>query len=207
MSESLFFDLVNGEKPVATKLMRLRKRALLPTEVLSGGKEILVLEGDFQDERGDYPVGSYMRYPPGLKQEPYSDGGGLLFVKTWQFARRDRKQVNIDAYSQAKKTRRSRPGVQIQQLFGDDREDVRIEHWDANHHIVVNQCNGLEVFVLSGDFFEPSTGYEKHSWVRMPPEQPLKVIVGDKGARVLVKEGHLVHEVPGRPAFQLARSR
>ncbi len=204
MSESLYFDLVNGDKPVATQLMRLSKRALLPAEVLSGGKEMLVLEGDFQDERGDYPVGSYMRFPPGSKQEPYSDRGGLLFVKTWQFSPRDRAQVNIDAFSQAKKTRRSRPGVLVQQLYGDEREDVRIEHWDANHHVVVNQCNGLEVLVLSGDFFEPSTGYEKYSWVRMPPNQPLKVIVGDKGARVLIKEGHLVHAVPGRPAYQVS---
>lgn len=207
MSESLYFDLVNGEKPVATLLTRLRKRALLPAEVLSGGKEMLVLEGDFQDERGDYPIGSYMRFPPGSKQESYSDSGGLLFVKTWQFSRRDRTYVNIDAYGQAKKTYRTRPGVQIQQLYGDCREDVRIEHWDANHHIEVKQCNGLEVLVLSGSCFEPSTGYEKYSWVRMPPNQPFKAIVGDKGARVFIKESHLVHEVPGRPPYNAATSR
>ncbi len=206
MAEVLYFDLVDTDKPVATMLMRLRKRALLPAEVLSGGKEMLVLEGDFQDQRGDYPVGSYMRFPPGTKQEPYSDGGGLLFVKTWQFSNRDRKWANIDAFGQFKLAPRKRAGVKIQQLFGDDREDVRIEHWDANHHIVVHQCNGLEVLVLSGSFHEPSTAYSKYSWIRLPPNQPLRVIVGDKGARVWIKEGHLVHKVPGRPAFSFGNA-
>ena len=204
MMDLLYLDLVDSEKSVATMLMRLRKRALLPVETLNGGKELLVLEGDFQDERGNYPVGSYMRFPPGSRQEPYSDNGGLLFAKTWQFSPRDRAHVNIDAYSQYRLAPRKRPGVQIQHLFGDNREDVRIEHWDANHRIVLNQCNGLEVFVLSGGFFEPSTVYKKHSWLRLPPNQPLRAIVGDKGARVFIKEGHLVHEVPGRPRHQVS---
>ena len=30
-----------------------------------GGEEILVLEGTFSDELGDYPAGSYLRNPAG----------------------------------------------------------------------------------------------------------------------------------------------
>lgn len=201
-AEILYLDLVDSDKQVATMLMRMSQKAILPQEVLAGGKEVLVLEGHFLDERGEYPTGSYMRFPPGCKQEPYSDAGGLLFIKTWQFSAKDRVQVNIDGFGQSRKLMRSRPGVTVQKLYGDSREDVRIEHWAANHHIEVRQCNGLEVLVLSGSFHEPSTVYDKLSWVRMPPDEPLKAIVGDKGAKVLIKESHLVHEVPGRPAWR-----
>lgn len=47
-----------------------------------GGEEILVLEGTFQDEHGDYPQGSWIRSPHGSVHEPFSDEGCLIYVKT-----------------------------------------------------------------------------------------------------------------------------
>ena len=47
-----------------------------------GGEEILVLEGTFQDENGDYPAGTWLRSPHGSKHTPWSDQGCLIFVKT-----------------------------------------------------------------------------------------------------------------------------
>ena len=46
------------------------------------GEEILVLEGTFQDEHGDYPKGTWLRSPHGSEHTPYSDEGCLIFVKT-----------------------------------------------------------------------------------------------------------------------------
>jgi len=199
--ETLYLDLVDKVKPVATKLVRISPSSILTPEIIGGGKEVFVLEGTFQDQRGNYPAGSYVRFPPGTIQESFSDSGCLLFVKTWQFAPTDRREVNIDTFSVPVNRPGGRPGVGVQHLFGDNREDVRIEHWESNHHLVINQCNGLEVLVLGGEFFEPSTSYKPGSWVRLPPGQALKVVVGDRGARVLIKESHLVHAVPGRQAF------
>ena len=47
-----------------------------------GGEEILVLEGTFSDEHGDYPAGSWIRSPHLSRHEPYSDEGCLIYVKT-----------------------------------------------------------------------------------------------------------------------------
>lgn len=47
-----------------------------------GGEEILVLEGTFQDENGDYPAGTWLRSPHGSKHTPWSDEGCLIYVKT-----------------------------------------------------------------------------------------------------------------------------
>lgn len=47
-----------------------------------GGEEILVLEGTFQDEFGDYPAGSWLRSPHLSEHTPFSDAGCLIWVKT-----------------------------------------------------------------------------------------------------------------------------
>jgi len=47
-----------------------------------GGEEILVLEGVFQDEHGDYPAGSWLRSPHLSEHTPFSDSGCLIYVKT-----------------------------------------------------------------------------------------------------------------------------
>lgn len=47
-----------------------------------GGEEILVLEGIFQDEFGDYPAGSWLRNPDKSTHTPFSEEGCLIYVKT-----------------------------------------------------------------------------------------------------------------------------
>ena len=49
----------------------------------SGGEEILVLEGVFHDEFGQYPKGSWIRTPHLSKHTPFTkEEGALIFVKT-----------------------------------------------------------------------------------------------------------------------------
>jgi anti-sigma factor ChrR (cupin superfamily) len=48
----------------------------------TGGEEIFVLEGVFQDEHGTYPAGSWLRNPPGSVHRPWSEGGCTIWVKT-----------------------------------------------------------------------------------------------------------------------------
>jgi len=51
-----------------------------------GGEEILVLEGTFQDEHGDYPAGTWLRSPHMSQHHPYSEEGCLIYVKTGHLA-------------------------------------------------------------------------------------------------------------------------
>ncbi len=46
-----------------------------------GGEEILVLEGVFSDEHGDYPAGTWLRSPHLSQHEPFSQSGCLILVK------------------------------------------------------------------------------------------------------------------------------
>lgn len=48
---------------VSTALVRWAPDTLFDMHVHPGGEEILVLEGLFRDEGGDYPVGTWLRNP------------------------------------------------------------------------------------------------------------------------------------------------
>ena len=48
-----------------------------------GGEEVLVIEGRFCDEFGDYPAGTWVRYPDQSRHNAFTrDEGALLFLKT-----------------------------------------------------------------------------------------------------------------------------
>lgn len=47
-----------------------------------GGEEIFVLNGEFADEHGRYPAGTWLRSPPWSRHQPYSDTGCTIYVKT-----------------------------------------------------------------------------------------------------------------------------
>ena len=47
-----------------------------------GGEEVLVLEGNFLDEHGEYPAGTWIRSPRQSSHSPYTDeAGALIYVK------------------------------------------------------------------------------------------------------------------------------
>ena len=46
-----------------------------------GGEEILVLDGVFSDEHGDYPAGTWIRSPHLSRHAPFSRTGCLIYVK------------------------------------------------------------------------------------------------------------------------------
>ena len=51
-----------------------------------GGEEILVVDGVFSDEHGDYPAGSWLRSPHMSQHQPFSREGCLILVKTGHLA-------------------------------------------------------------------------------------------------------------------------
>ncbi|MGE5094242.1 MAG: cupin domain-containing protein [Betaproteobacteria bacterium] len=56
-----------------------------------GGEEIVVIEGAFADEFGEYPAGTWIRSPRGSRHAPASESGCLLYVKTGHLAANGRE--------------------------------------------------------------------------------------------------------------------
>ena len=67
---------------ISTALVRWAPNTNFNTHVHAGGEEILVLEGLFRDELGEYPAGTWIRSPRWSRHTPFtSDEGALIYVK------------------------------------------------------------------------------------------------------------------------------
>lgn len=190
--ERRMLDRIGDEVARATSIVRYAPDSRFSAHTHGGGEEFLVLEGVFQDEHGDYPVGSYVRNPPDSSHAPGSQPGCVIFVKLRQFEPADRTHVRIDTGRVPFQSVPERPGVEILRLFRDRHEDVRLERWAAGRCIELEVPNGIEILVLEGSFVEGGEEFTRQSWLRLPPGSSLRADAGPPGCRVWIKSGHLV---------------
>lgn len=177
-------DRIGDEVARTTTIVRYAPNSKFSAHTHTGGEEFIVIDGVFQDEHGDFPVGTYVRNPPTSSHTPGSDEGCTIFVKLWQFDPNDRTQITIDMDEQVKETNNA-------VLFEDAREHVSFQTWQAGELISMDLPTGGEFLVLEGGFNEGGDDLRKHSWLRLPQGSKLNATAGNYGAKVWVKTGHL----------------
>ena len=185
-------DRVGDEVARATSMVRYAPGSHFSSHVHTGGEEFIVLEGVFQDEHGDYPVGSYIRNPPKSSHTPGSEPGCVIFVKLWQFNPSDSIHVRLNSSLIQPVPLSGSPGVSVVPLYKDAVEEVSIEIWEANTEITAKLDGGAEFLVLNGWFDESGDRLVKHSWLRLPMGAQLSAKTGGREVRVWIKRGHLV---------------
>jgi quercetin dioxygenase-like cupin family protein len=193
--ERRMLDRIGDEVARATSIVRYAPGTAFSPHTHPGGEEFFVLDGTFQDERGDYPAGSYVRNPPTSRHTPRSQAGCTIFVKLFQFDPEDRSHVTIDTRLVDVAAPAGRPDVTLIPLFSDGREDVRLEQWRADASIVLDVPGGFEALVLDGGFEEGGETFVQHSWLRLPKGSRLAALASAAGARLWIKTGHLQHVV------------
>lgn len=153
------------------------------------GEEILVLEGVFSDEHGDYPAGSYLRHPPGSTHKPFSKEGCVLFVKLDQFNADDTETIRIDTRSND-----WLPGegkLEVMPLYENDFESVALMKYPANTKIDSHRhFGGEEIFVISGTLKDEWGAYPAGIWMRSPHNSEHCPYVEDETI-IWIKTGHL----------------
>ncbi|MEO0362765.1 MAG: cupin domain-containing protein, partial [Pseudomonadota bacterium] len=182
-------DRIGDEVARATTIVRYAPGSAFSAHTHTGGEEFLVLEGVFQDEHGDFPVGTYVRNPPTTKHTPASETGCVILVKLWQFDMGDRNQFRVD--EGARDFAAAGEGVEAASLHRDAREEVRIERWAPGARVTAAAGDGLEIFVIEGGFSEGGEDFSRWSWLRLPKGAALSAVAGPEGAEVWVKAGHL----------------
>jgi hypothetical protein len=182
---------IGDEVARATSIVRYAPGSQFPRHVHSGGEEILVLEGTFQDEHGDYPVGSYFRNPPGTSHVPASSDGCTIFVRLWQFRAGDQTQiVRQPGEGESAKLRPGATSVRV--LFRDTAEEVRIEEWQAGAAVTVANPRGLEFLVISGSVTVNGAILGPQAWGRLPSGVALETIVGADSITLWLKDADLM---------------
>lgn len=183
---------VGGEVARATTIVRYAPGSAFPRHVHSGGEEILVLEGTFQDEHGDYPAGCYFRNPPGTSHVPASKDGCTIFVRLWQYRDGDQTQIVRQPGEGESAPLHGGAGA-ARLLFDDGKERVSIDRWQLDAAVTVENHRGLEFLVLSGSLAVGAEQLEPQSWGRLPAGAPLEAVAGPEGAEIWIKDAPLQH--------------
>ncbi|HUF74520.1 MAG TPA: cupin domain-containing protein [Gammaproteobacteria bacterium] len=134
------------------------------------GEEILVLEGVFTDDRGDWPAGTYLLNPEGYRHAPSSRVGCVLFVKLRQFPGLDRQQVALDTNAMASQAG-ERAGVEVKPLYSQPgySDTMALERWRPGLEWGERaHPAGAEFFVVEGGFGDEFGDYEAGTWLRLP---------------------------------------
>lgn len=184
-------DRTGGEVARATSIVRYAANSRFDRHGHGGGEEILVLDGTFSDEHGDYPAGSYLRNPPGSAHTPRSGPGCTLFVKLWQFSAGDDEAVCIDTRS-ASWYPGLVPGLSVMPLHEFDGISSALVRWAPhtrfNPHV---HPGGEEILVLEGMFRDEHGAYPAGAWLRSPRWSRHTPFTEAEGALIYVKVGHL----------------
>jgi anti-sigma factor ChrR (cupin superfamily) len=179
------------ENAQATSIVRYLPGAVFPVHAHPEGEEIVVLDGEFADDNGIYPAGTYIKNPPGSSHAPRSPKGCTIFVKLRQLDDEDLEKVVIRPEDQ-----KWHPGLvsglQVCALSEFGSQHTALVRWapgtyfDAHRHF-----GGEEILVLEGTFQDEYGAYPSGSWVRSPhmsSHQPYS----EAGCLIFVKVGHLL---------------
>lgn len=173
----------------ATSIVRYDPGSRFTSHPHPNGEEILVLEGVFSDETGDYPAGSYIRNPPGSTHAPYSDEGCIILVKLEQFARGDNQEVKIKTREQPWQPGQGK--LEVMPLHDFEGEHTALVRWPANERFQPHKhFGGEEILVLSGTFQDELGIYPALSWIRNPHMSEHYPFVEEETI-IWVKVGHL----------------
>ena len=178
------------ESGQVTSVVRFRENSRFPAHDHPEGEEILVLEGVFSDEYGDWPTGSYLLNPEGFRHAPYSHDGCLLFVKLRQFPGRDRRHVAVSTRELAWRALDGRASKTLYAQAG-YADSTRLERWAVGSGPwELSYPGGVELFVLSGSFADEFGSHDAHTWLRFPAQSTHRPSTAT-GCELYIKEGGL----------------
>ena len=193
----MMLDRAGQEVARATSIVRYAPGSGYSAHIHNGGEEILVLEGVFSDEHGDYPAGTYLRNPPGTSHQPFSKEGCTLLVKLWQFAEDDIIQLTLNT-QQAVWLPGLVEGLSVLPLHEHNGVNTALVRWAAhtqfNPH---NHPGGEEILVLEGLLCDEYGHYPAGSWLRNPRNSSHTPYTLEEGALIYVKTGHLGADLLG----------
>ncbi len=190
--ERRFLDRIGGEVARATSLVRYAPCSIFPSHSHGLGEEFLVLEGVFSDEHGDYPVGTYVRNPPGSSHAPRTGPGCTILVKLRQMPTSESRRVVVD--TAAAPWRRSNvEGHDRQLLYAsvETGEMVTLEKLAAGAALPSTRVDGgEEIFLLTGTLADDYGRYRAGTWIRNPAGAGSR-FESPEGAVYWAKRGHL----------------
>jgi anti-sigma factor ChrR (cupin superfamily) len=188
--ERKMLERLGDEVAKATSIVRYQPGTKFKAHTHDLGEEILVLEGVFSDELGDYPAGTYIMNPPGSSHAPFSESGCTLFVKLRQLGPDQVQREIIDTKS-TEWLQGMVPGLHVMPLMRQGTGSTLV-HWAPQTYFNPHKhYGGEEIFVVDGVFEDEHGRYPAGSWIRSP-HMSLHQPFSKEGCTIFVKTGHLI---------------
>lgn len=159
----------SAENCKVTSVVRYDAGAHFPEHSHPNGEEILVLEGVFSDQDGNFGPGWHLLNPNGSHHKSYSENGCHILVKLQQYL--GERVLQQDTARLEWKTCETK-GIWFKCLNFDAKKEIltqliRID----NHTKVTTPCysRGMELYVLRGSFEDGFGTHKTGNWLRYPP--------------------------------------
>ncbi len=177
-----------AERGHATSVVRYDPGASFSSHNHPGGEEILVLDGTFSDETGNFHAGTYFRNPIGYRHAPFSEAGCLLLVKLHQFQSESEPRTCIETHRVAWQTF---DGGELLELYRYGDERVAMLRLHAGAPLAVQgHAGGEEFFLIRGELRDERGHYSAGSWIRNPPGSSHRLRT-EQDTLLWLKTGHL----------------
>ena len=178
-----------AESGQVTSIVRYEPSSTFHGHEHPDGEEILVLDGVFSDEHGDWPAGTYLLNPEGFRHAPFSRDGCILFVKLRQLPGRTREHVALRTESMPWQAT-PRTGVEVRPLYAQTgfADSMRLERWSRAPLGRIDYPHGAELLVLEGAFADAEGAFARGAWLRLPPGASHSPSTAD-GCVLYIKEG------------------
>jgi anti-sigma factor ChrR (cupin superfamily) len=183
-----------AEAGQVTSVVRYEGGSTFHAHAHPDGEEILVLDGVFSDEHGDWPAGTYLLNPEGFRHAPFSRDGCVLFVKLRQFPGRTREHVVLETGAIPWQPG-DRAGVDIRPLYSQPgfADTMRLERWAPHTDLGPRSYPaGAELFVLRGGFADEGGRFRERAWLRLPPGATHSPSTRE-GCELYIKEGGIAY--------------
>ncbi|WP_115720358.1 cupin domain-containing protein [Gallaecimonas mangrovi] len=174
------------EQGHTTSLVRYEPGAAFSQHQHPKGEEILVLDGVFCDDSGEYKAGSYLRHPAGSKHAPYSAQGCTLLVKLNQFQTGDNRRIAVDTRPWC-----CEPGLPVElplHRFGNEYTAlIRLPHGADTFLPCLD--GQVEALVLKGTLLDARGRYRAGTWLRRADWFSNKLMTAEDTV-LFIKQGH-----------------
>ena len=187
--ERRMLERAGSEVAKATTIVRYLPDSKFEPHMHEFGEEILVLEGVFSDENGEYPAGTYLMNPPGSSHAPRSDSGCLLFVKLRHLGVDQQQREVVDTRT-ADWHQGMVPGLTVMPLMTQGLGSTLVRWAPKTYFSPHRHFGGEEIFVVNGVFEDENGRYPSGSWMRSPHMSTHKPF-SEEGCTIFVKTGHL----------------
>lgn len=186
--DRIMLDRIGKEVARATSIVRYDAKSAFPSHTHGGGEEILVLEGNFKDEHGEYPSGTYFRNPRGTSHAPGSDDGCKLFVKLHQFPGADDHSVQKDTADIARELMSRSKAAEVV-IYESQWEQVSMVWHPPYAPILERHDTVAEYLLLNGGALIENAHFERFDWIRIPARGELKACAAVSGCLLWRKIG------------------